>query len=214
MDLMVGSGLETASFSMGCFWKPEARLGALPGIIHTRVGYAGGQSPQPNYYKIGDHIETIQVQYDPRQITFPTLLDFFWNNHNPSLSPYKRQYTPAVYYHNTWQQECIQVSITHQQEKHKGRLFTEILPMDAFFLAEDHHQKYSLRSEKDICFEYECMYPDINDFVNSAAVTKANGYIGGFSTPQHLVADIHLMGLTKEGRQRLTSLVEQKYLNA
>ena len=56
---------EAATFGMGCFWGRDARFGAIPGVVRTRVGYAGGTEPEPSYYSLGDHTEVVQVEYDP-----------------------------------------------------------------------------------------------------------------------------------------------------
>ena len=61
--------LETATFGMGCFWGPDARFGSLPGVIRTRVGYAGGTTPSPTYRQMGDHTETVEIDFDPTILT-------------------------------------------------------------------------------------------------------------------------------------------------
>ena len=60
---------ETATFALGCFWGPDASFGALEGVVRTRVGYAGGSSENPTYEMIGDHTETIEIDYDPEVIS-------------------------------------------------------------------------------------------------------------------------------------------------
>ena len=77
----------------------------IEGVIRTRVGYAGGRLKAPTYTHIGDHTETVQVDYDPAQITYAELLEVFWQGHNPRSRPYSRQYMAAVFYHNQEQKE-------------------------------------------------------------------------------------------------------------
>jgi methionine-S-sulfoxide reductase len=84
MDREIAVRMETASFALGCFWGPEARFGVINGVVHTRVGYAGGTTPHPRYRDLGDHSETVQVDFDPAVITYAELLDVFWKSHNPS----------------------------------------------------------------------------------------------------------------------------------
>ncbi len=64
------SDLQTATLGMGCFWSPDALFGQLPGVIRTRVGYAGGTSAEPTYRQMGDHTETLQIDFDPQIIKF------------------------------------------------------------------------------------------------------------------------------------------------
>ena len=80
---------ETALFGMGCFWGPESRFGSLPGVNRTRVGFAGGTTKNPTYRKMGDHTETVEVDYDSSIISYETLLKEFWRNHYPNRDAYK-----------------------------------------------------------------------------------------------------------------------------
>ena len=84
---------ETATFGMGCFWGHEAYFGSLPGVMRTRVGFAGGTSPLPSYRCMGDHTETIEIDFDINIITYEDILKHFWRNHYPNRDAYKgRQY--------------------------------------------------------------------------------------------------------------------------
>jgi len=74
---------ETATFALGCFWGPDASFGALEGVVRTRVGYAGGTTEGPTYKMIGDHTETIEIDYDPAVISYRELLEIFFDSHNP-----------------------------------------------------------------------------------------------------------------------------------
>ncbi|RDV11307.1 hypothetical protein DXT99_25070 [Pontibacter diazotrophicus] len=88
---------ETATFAMGCFWKPDALFGSLEGVIRTRVGYAGGSTSNPTYWHLADHIETVQLDYNPRNLSYQELLSFFFRHHNPLQEFWKRQYMSAVF---------------------------------------------------------------------------------------------------------------------
>ncbi|KAJ0097875.1 hypothetical protein Patl1_29072 [Pistacia atlantica] len=74
--------LNTAVFALGCFWRSEAVFGCLNGVVRTTVGYAGGSKTNPDYRSLGDHAESVQVEYDPRLITFRELLEVFWSSHD------------------------------------------------------------------------------------------------------------------------------------
>jgi peptide-methionine (S)-S-oxide reductase len=90
---------------------------------------------------MGDHAESIQVDFDPMRIGYDDLLEIFWTTHNPCRTPWSRQYMSAVYYASDDQREAIERT---------GRLFvtdpsdikTEIAPLTKFWIAEDYHQKY------------------------------------------------------------------------
>ena len=76
-----------AYFAMGCFWGSEALMASAPGVVSTRVGFSGGTFPNPSYSAIGDHVETVEVLYDPAVITYPELLRHFWRHHNSRAKP-------------------------------------------------------------------------------------------------------------------------------
>src|SRR5262249_18399740 len=71
----------------------------LPGVVRTRVGYTGGTSKDPTYYSLGDHTETLQIDFDPTVITYEQLLEVFWHTHNPCAQPWSRRYMSTVFYH-------------------------------------------------------------------------------------------------------------------
>lgn len=114
-------------------------------MIRTRVGYAGGRMNAPNYTNIGDHTETVQVDYDPRRITYNQLLDIFWESHWPADATWSRRYMNAVFYHNEQQHQLAMASKTAVKKKIGITVKTEILPLQSFTMAEDSHQKYILK---------------------------------------------------------------------
>ena len=82
----------------------------MPGVIRTRVGYTGGTTVDPTYHDLGDHSETIQIDYDPTQVSYQALLDVFWNSHNPTTRSWSRQYASAVFYHSDEQKKLAMES--------------------------------------------------------------------------------------------------------
>ncbi len=88
---------ETATFALGCFWGPDARFGSFDGVIRTRVGYAGGTTADPTYHDIGNHTEAVQLEYDPSEITYTTLLMIALESHDPRRQPSKRQYQHILF---------------------------------------------------------------------------------------------------------------------
>lgn len=132
--------LEKATFALGCFWGPEARFGAVEGVKTTRVGYAGGEKEDPTYHDLGDHTESVQLDYDSDKVGFEELLEIFWNSHDYNRRR-KTQYRSIAFYHNDRQKELI-------EETRPEDTVTDIRPMEKLYLAEDYHQKYRLRNSE------------------------------------------------------------------
>ena len=177
---------ETATFALGCFWAPDSIFGSLDGVVRTRVGYAGGTTESPTYHNLGDHTETIQIDYDPTLISYEQLLEIYWDSHNPTARPWSTQYMSIVFYHNSEQRE-LAMETKQREEASSGRqVYTEIIPFSEFHLAEDYHQKYHLQQLPELMEELAAIYPNFADFIDSTAVARINGYVGGQVTFQDL----------------------------
>lgn len=203
LDAAAPERVETATFALGCFWCPDGKFGVIPGVVRTRVGYAGGTQPDPTYRLLGDHTESIQVDYDPARLTYGQLIDVVWKAHNPCGVKGKRQYMSAIFYETEEQKRIIEMGKARIEEERGTPVKTAILPLTRFYVAEDHHQKYELRCTGDLFKEFAAMYPDARELMNSTAAARVNGYISGQGTPEQLKAEIDLLGLTEEGKQRL-----------
>ncbi len=201
--------VETATFALGCFWGPEAQFGVVPGVIRTRVGYAGGTKPDPTYHNLGDHAETVQLDFDPAVISYKKLLRFFWGNHVPVRPPRSRQYMSAVWVHDDAQRAAAETIKAREEERRHHALFTEIAPLDTFYWAEDYHQKYSLRKFPELVAEYGAIYPGLEDFVNSTAVSRLNGFAAGYGDAATLEAELDLYGLSPQGRDIVLHIAGQ-----
>ncbi|KAA9398200.1 peptide-methionine (S)-S-oxide reductase [Haloarcula sp. CBA1130] len=171
------SATATATFGMGCFWGPDARFGAIPGVVRTRVGYAGGTEPDPSYYSLGDHTEVVQVEYDPDAVSYRELLDVVWANHDPFSAPHKRQYRGVVLVHDDRQREVAQRTREDLESRTGTSVETPIEALDRFYLAEEYHQKYELRSTPVVADELEDSYGDA--FVDSTVAARLNGFVAG-----------------------------------
>jgi peptide-methionine (S)-S-oxide reductase len=176
-------------------------------VVRTRVGYAGGAKENPTYYSLGDHSETIQIDYDPSLITYQELLDVFWDSHSPLARPWSQQYASIIFYHDEEQRRLAEESMARQVEKYGRELFTEIVPYTEFYLAEDYHQKYRLQSMSGLAQAFRAIYPDEQDFVDSTAVARANGYAGGHGTLDALLAEIDALDLPPETKARLLDIL-------
>ncbi len=200
--------IETATFALGCFWGPDGRFGILPGVIRTRVGYAGGTSEHPTYYNIDGHAETIQIDFDPSVISYSELLEIFWASHDPFRSPYSSQYRSMIFFHNEQQRQSAEASLEAQASQRGLRPFTEVVSFERFTRAEDYHQKYRLQNEPFLSAELRARFETFDAFVDSTAVARVNGYLSGWGTSEQLEEEIASFGLSKRAEEILRQHVK------
>ena len=155
------AGLERAIFGMGCFWGAEKKFWQLPGVYSTAVGYAGGFTPNPTYREVCSgltgHNEVVLVVFDPKKISYDTLLKVFWENHDPTQGMRQgndagTQYRSGIYFFDDAQRDAALRSRDLFQEQLSKRRFgaitTEILPAPEFYYAEDYHQQYPVEEPR------------------------------------------------------------------
>jgi peptide-methionine (S)-S-oxide reductase len=179
-------------------------------VIRTQVGYAGGTSKSPTYSNLGDHSESIQIVYDPEQISYAELLAVFWDSHNPVRPSYSQQYKSAIFFHDDEQEQLARESIEGRVAERKTRLYTEIVPAGTFYPAEDYHQKYRLRHSNELMIEFRAIYPVEADFVSSTAAARVNGYLGGHGSLEQLESEREKLGLSSAAADNLFELVRQR----
>lgn len=138
---------QKAYFAMGCFWGSEALLASAPGVVATRVGFSGGTLPDPSYSAIGDHVETVEVLYDPTVTSYPELLRHFWRHHNSRAKPIFRQYASAIFCVEKAQIEVAKKEREAWQAQGEEEVLTAILPAGEFYPAAENHQKYYLQQD-------------------------------------------------------------------
>jgi len=173
---------ETATFGLGCFWGPDARFGAMAGVVRTRVGYAGGTKRDPTYHALGDHTEVFQVEFDPAVLSYADLLDQVFRNHDPARGTSKPQYRNVVLAGDADQRAAVD-GYLETRDLRADELATRIESLDRFYPAEDYHQKYSLRSHGDWMDLFdEAGYGDA-DLRESPAAAKLNGLAAGHDLP-------------------------------
>lgn len=175
------------------------------------MGYAGGHQANPDYHNIGDHTETVQVDYDPRRITYSQLLDIFWKSHKPTRGGGPRQYMRAVFYHDEDQHQLAVASMSAVEQKLGQPIKTRLAPLHTFTMAEDYHQKYMLKQHHRLKSEMQRFYPDHGDLVGSTAVARVNGYAGGHGTRKQFSQDVGRLGLSEAGRQELAEIMERRW---
>jgi len=171
------------------------------------VGYAGGAKENPTYHNLGDHTETLQVDYDPSKISYAQLLEIFWEEHDPTSRSWSPQYKAVVFAHDEEQQRLAEESRARIAKKLGKTVHTEVRPYGRFYAAEDYHQKYYLRGHRQILRQFQQYYPQATDLMNSTAAARVNGYIGGHGTAAAYKADIDRLGLSAAAREELDELV-------
>ena len=183
--------LELATFGMGCFWGPDARFGSIPGVIRTRVGFSGGTSPSPTYRKMGDHTETVQIEFDPLKISYAEVLREFWQNHYPNRDNYKgRQYISLLHYHTEQQRQTID-AIQKEMEAQLGELIeTEVSTFTQFTPAEERHQKYYLKRYPKALEQTAELYRDRELLRDSTFAARLNGFVKGYGTKDGVLEEI------------------------
>jgi peptide-methionine (S)-S-oxide reductase len=179
-------------------------------VVRTRVGYCGGQKLKPTYHDLGDHTETVQIDFDPKQISYEQILEIFWTQNNHCATPYSRQYMSAVWYQDDQQKKIATETRDREAVRSKAKITTEILPLakTAFYRAEDYHQKYLLRRNAALLRELQKQFPDPQALVDSTAAARINGYLGGHVKPGQLDKEIDSLGLSESGRNTLRRLIE------
>ena len=144
---------ETATFGNGCFWCTEAVFQRLDGVESVVSGYTGGTVKNPTYKEVCSgltgHAEAVQVTFDPRVVTYKDLLAVFWRTHDPTTinrqgNDVGTQYRSAIFFHNDEQRaiaEDLKARLT-EERVYDNPIVTEIVPIQAFYPAEDYHQNY------------------------------------------------------------------------
>jgi len=142
-----------AAFAAGCFWGVEAEFRKLPGVVATAVGYSGGHTKDPTYPKVcaGDtgHAETVEVEYDPKLISYDALLETFWSIHDPTTPDRQGpdvgdQYRSAIFYFDESQRKAAIASRDRLAKSGEldAPIVTEITAAGPFTKAEEYHQQY------------------------------------------------------------------------
>ncbi len=158
---------------------------------------------------MGDHTETVQVDYDPKRTSFEQLLVFFWERHRPGQRAWGRQYMNAVFYHDEKQKQAALDSREKVADITGRKVHTQVLPLRSFTLAEDYHQKYLLRRDTDLMRQLKRIYPTTAGLVNSTAAARLNGYVGGYGNVAQLEREVALLGISESSQKALTELVRR-----
>lgn len=142
-----------ATFGAGCFWGVEAAFRRIKGVKSTSVGYMGGHFPHPSYLdvlsRITGHAEVVQIEYQPQDVSYDTLLEVFWQIHDPTQlnrqGPDRgEQYRSVIFYHDREQEEAARISKRRLQNSGRfdKEIVTQIQPATDYYLADESHQQY------------------------------------------------------------------------
>jgi peptide-methionine (S)-S-oxide reductase len=148
----VPTHLKTIVVGAGCFWCVEAFFERIPGVEAAISGYAGGSSSNPTYKAVSsgrsDHVEVVQVHYDPSQVSLRELIDFFWTTHDVSdgrgvYPDYGPQYRSLLLYQDAPQKAIIEASRSAYMAQTSKQVATELKQLDTFYTAEAYHQDFA-----------------------------------------------------------------------
>jgi len=140
---------ETAILAGGCFWGMQDLLRRYPGVLTTRVGYSGGDVPNATYRNHGTHAEAIEIVFDPEQISYRQILEFFFQIHDPTTvnrqgNDIGTSYRSALLYLSDEQKRVAEDTIADVEASDlwPGKVVTEVTPAGPFWEAEPEHQDY------------------------------------------------------------------------
>lgn len=150
---MSNENLEKATFGGGCFWCVEAVFDQLNGVSSVTSGYSGGHVKNPTYKQVCEgttgHAEVVQIEFDPKIISFDELLEVFWTVHDPTQlnrqgNDVGTQYRSVIFYESEDQKLSAERSIKEFEasDMYNGNFTTQLVPAEIFYAAEDYHQNY------------------------------------------------------------------------
>ena len=150
-NLNENSNYKKVYFAGGCFWCMEESFDKVEGIIQSTSGYSGGHLKNPTYkdviYKDTGHVETIEITYDPKKVSYETLVEVFWKNIDPfdrygQFCDKGKSYRSVIFFENNNQKKVIKKSITEIEKRFNSKVVTLLWKFDKFYQAESYHQDY------------------------------------------------------------------------
>ena len=134
---------KVAIFALGCFWSVQSFFDEVDGVLETEVGYTWGEEPDPTYNDLFDHTEAIKITYNPDDVSYDDLLEYFLEKRDPTLTYYKEQYKSAIYYQNQEEKQKAEDLLASIQTVNEREVTIQVLPATEFYRAEEYHQKYN-----------------------------------------------------------------------
>jgi peptide-methionine (S)-S-oxide reductase len=148
-----------ATFAAGCFWHVEAAYQKMDGVSSVTSGYTGGKTDNPSYDDVctgkTGHAEAVELEFDPKTVTYKKLLEMFWMCHDPTQVDRQgpdigNEYRSVIFYHNEEQKKLAEESKKEQQKKYNVAITTEIVKATIFYKAEEFHQNF-LKKHGRVC---------------------------------------------------------------
>ncbi len=144
----------------GCFWGMEALFRGQEGVLDTEVGYAGGENDHPTYEHHPGHAETLEVTYDPERTNPATLLDYFFQIHDPTTMNQQgndrgTSYRSAIFYEDAERKRQAEAALQRNQVYWEKPIVTSLEPLTTFWPAEDYHQDYLRKNPGGYTCHYE-----------------------------------------------------------
>ena len=173
VSVQTSSETKVAYFASGCFWCVEAIFESVNGVEEAVSGYAGGHTKKPTYKTIGTgrtgHAESVAVYYNPKKVSFQTLVTVFFGSHDPTTKngqhpDYGSQYRSIAFYKTQNEKQIIENTIKRLNEDvYQGKIVTEVKKMEKFYPAEEYHQNY------------ERLHPE-NPYVQKVSIPRLNRF--------------------------------------
>ncbi len=155
VNLNPPAGKAVAAFAEGCFWHAQIVFEAVKGVDSAISGYAGGHKKNPSYDDVtsetSGHTETVLVYYDPKVVSYGELLNAFFTSVDPTTKDRQgndvgSSYRSAIFYKNAQEQAAATAAIRSQSSHWPAAIVTQVLPLNAFYRAEQYHQGYAFRN--------------------------------------------------------------------
>ena len=172
IEVPLENGLAKAYFASGCFWCVEAVYESVKGVKEVYNGYSGGHTKKPTYAGSNTgrtgHAEAIEVIYNPKEVSFVTLVDVYYASQNPTQvngqGPDRgSQYRSIIFYQNAKQKEIIETKKTALAKQLNATIASEVYPFQKFWLGEDYHQNY------------ERLHPE-NPYIQNVSIPRLNRF--------------------------------------
>jgi len=206
----LGDNFKTATFGMGCFWGPAAEFAMVEGVIRTRVGYTGGDSLTPSYDNLDNHIEVIEVDYNPSLISYEQLIQKYFELYNGTERPYSLRVKSVIFYRSDDEYEIASKVKADYVHSIKQGVYTEIDPIDVFFLAEDKHQLSYLKQEISLYNEIKQIFPNNNQELLSILASKLNGIIAGYGSEGQISDILSKSALSEASINRVMDILSNR----
>jgi len=152
----------------GCFWGMEELFRKLPGVVDTQAGYTGGSNEDPSYENHPGHAEALEIEYDPKKISFREILDYFFRIHNPTTLNQQgndkgTSYRSAIFYQSEEEKKEAEdfIKLVDKSGQWKDPVVTTLEPFTKFYQAEDYHQDYLQKNPGG----YTCHFVHVDSYI-------------------------------------------------